>query len=101
MNFEETIISVWRQVLVDEAKFVTLDGRRSPVRETSRSKLREVDFQFGKETLRGLEQNPNTTSRWAQLARQEKKVMQFLSDGKYIANVIDGKAKIYDRERRT
>lgn len=101
MNFAETIISVWRQVLVDKAKFVTLDGRRFPVRETSRSKLREVDFQFEKETLRGLEQNPTTSSRWAQLARQGKKVMQFLSGGRYIANVVDGKANIYDRERRT
>jgi hypothetical protein len=100
MNFEETIISIWRQVLVEETKVVTLDGRRFPVRETTRSKLREVDFQFEKETLRGLEQNPTTSSRWAHLAREGKKVMQFLSGGRYIANVVDGKANIYDRERR-
>ena len=43
----------------------------------------------GKE-IRGLEQNPQTKSRWAQLARSGKKVMQFLSEG-YVANVVDGK----------
>jgi hypothetical protein len=38
-----------------------------------------------------LEQNPETASRWAQLARQGKKVMQFLHRGRYIAVVVDGK----------
>jgi hypothetical protein len=42
---------------------------------TSRSKLREVDFQFDGQGFRGLEQNPKTSSRWAQLAREGNKVM--------------------------
>ena len=95
VSLEETLISVWRQVLVEEAKTVTVDGQSSPVLRTSRSKLREVDFQFEGQTLRGLEQNPNTNSRWAQLAREGKKVMQFLSGGRYIANVVDGKVQLY------
>jgi len=41
------------------------------------------------------EQNPETKSRWAQLAREGKKVMQFLSGGRYVANVVDGKATVY------
>jgi len=45
--------------------------------------------------LRGLEQNPKTESRWAQLARAGHKVMQFLSAGRYIGNVVDGKVTIY------
>jgi hypothetical protein len=85
-NFEETLISVWRQALVEDRKTVTLEGVHYPVRPTSRSKLREVDFRFEEQTLRGLEQNPNTNSRWAQLAREGKKVMQFLSDGRYITS---------------
>ena len=68
------------------------------MRRTSRSELREVDFEFDGQTFRGLEQNPATSSRWAQLAREGKKVMQFLSRGKYIANVVDGKAKIYQHD---
>jgi hypothetical protein len=53
--------------------------------------LRQVDFMFDGSEIRGLEQNPNTKSRWAQMARSGKKVMQFLSEGRYVANVVDGK----------
>ena len=95
VSLEEFLISLWRQALIENARTVTLDGRRYPVRRTTRSRLREVDFEFDGQMLRGLEQNPNTNSRWAQLAREGKKVMQFLNGGKYIANVVDGKVKFY------
>jgi hypothetical protein len=94
-DLEDILVSVWRQVMMENSKVVQLDGRRFPVLQTSRSKLREVNFEFEGQTLRGLEQNPNTKSRWAQLAREGKKVMQFLSGGKYIAVVVDGKVQIY------
>lgn len=55
-SLEETLISVWRQVMVEGAKTVTVEGRNFPVRRTSRSKLREVDFRFDAHELRGLEQ---------------------------------------------
>ena len=100
-SLEETLISVWRQALVDDARTVTLENGSYPVRRTSRSKLREVDFKFDGQTLRGLEQNPKTKSRWAQLAREGKKVMQFLSDRRYIANVVDGKVQFYGRGGRS
>jgi hypothetical protein len=99
-NFEEALISVWRQALVEHRKTVTLEGVHYPVRTTSRSKLREVDFRFKEQMLRGLEQNRNTNSRWAQLAREGKKVMQFPSDGRYVANVVDGKLQFYGRRDR-
>ncbi len=94
-TLEQNLISVWRQALVDESKSVIVSGMSFPVRRTSRSRLREVDFQLEDHELRGLEQNPKTTSRWAQLAREGKKVMQFLSAGRYIAVVVDGKAQFY------
>jgi hypothetical protein len=72
-----------------------LEDKKFPVRRTSRSRLREVDFQFEGHELRGLEQNPETSSRWAQLARQGKKVMQFLKERRYIAVVVDGKVQFY------
>ena len=100
VSLEETLISVWRQALVDDARTVTLENGSYPVRRTSRSNLREVDFKFDGQTLRGLEQNPKTKSRWAQLAREGKKVMQFLSDRRYIANVVDGKVQFYGRGAR-
>ncbi len=96
-SLEETLIWVWRQALVEEAKTVSVDGRSFPVRRTSRSRLREVDFQFENHALRGLEQNPKTASRWAKLAREGKKVMQFLSERRYIAVVVDGKVQFYGK----
>jgi hypothetical protein len=42
-----------------------------------------------------LEQNPNTKSRWAKLAREGKHVMQFLEAGRYIGVVVDGKVQVY------
>ena len=94
-NLEESFISVWRQAMVEDAKVVTLEDKKFPVRRTSRSRLREVDFQFEGFELRGLEQNPETASRWAQLARQGKKVMQFLKERRYVAVVVDGKVQFY------
>jgi hypothetical protein len=32
------------------------------------------------------------------MARSGKKVMQFLSKGRYVANVVDGKVTIYGEE---
>jgi hypothetical protein len=99
-RLEERLISVWRQSLIEESRTVTLESKSYPVRRTSRSKLREVDFEFEGQRFRGLEQNPKTSSRWAQLAREGKKVMQFLIDRKYIANVVDGKVQFYGRGGR-
>ena len=94
-SFEQTLIDVWRQALVENADVVKLGGKRYPVRITPRKGLRQVDFVFGGNEIRGLEQNPDTKSRWAQLARARKKVMQFLSEGRYVAVVVDGKVRFY------
>ena len=83
--------------MVEDAKVVTLEDKKFPVRRSSRSRLREVDFQFEGHELRGLEQNPETGSRWAQLAQQGKKVMQFLKQRRYVAVVVDGKVQFYGR----
>jgi hypothetical protein len=95
MNLEETLVSVWRQAFAASAKSVTLGDASYPIRRTSRSKLREVDFKFGDTNFRGVEQNPSTNSRWAQSAREGKKVMQFLVDRRYVAAVVDGKVTVY------
>jgi hypothetical protein len=52
-----------------------------------------VDFRLEDKEFRGLEQNPDTKSRWAKMAREGKKVMQFLDGGRYVAIVADGKMK--------
>src|SRR5260370_42523504 len=123
MTFGEALVEVWRQALAKGAGNVELEGQKFPVRETPRKRLREVDFVFEgqpsrktardandaprkairdtKIVLRGLEQNPKTESRWAQLARAGHKVMQFLSAGRYIGGVVDGKERLYGGERKS
>jgi hypothetical protein len=96
-TLEEILVSVWRQALVEEARTVIVGGKSFPVRRTTRSRLREVDFQFEDHELRGLEQNPKTTSRWARLAREGKRVIQFLSAGRYVAVVVDGQVQFYGK----
>ena len=94
-SLETVLVSVWQQSLIDKKKTVDIDGETYPVRQTSKSKLKQIDFRFEDRELRGLEQNPNTKSRWAKLARERRQVMQFLEHGKYIAVVVDGKVHHY------
>jgi hypothetical protein len=100
-SFQQTLVDIWRQVLVQNATVVELGGKRYSVRTTPRKGLRQVDFVFDGNEIRGLEQNPDTKSRWAQMARAGKKVMQFLSEGRYVAVVVDGKVTIYRGTSRT
>ena len=99
-SFEQTLIDVWRQVLVENAKVVELGAEHYPVRRTPKRGLRQVDFMVDGNEIRGLEQNTHTASRWAQLARSGKKVMQFLSAGRYVANVVAlmGRSRFTRRE---
>ena len=91
LSFEEALIEVWRQALVENAKAVKVGGESYPARRTPKRGLLQVDFMFDEHAIRGLEQNPDAKSRWAQMARAGKKVMQFLSEGRYVANVVDGR----------
>lgn len=93
MKLEDALVTIWRQALEENANLVELAGRRFPVRRTQR--LRQVDFEFAGEELRGIEQNPDTKSRWAQMARAGRKVMQFTSSDRFFANVADGKVTFY------
>ncbi len=97
MNLEDALIEIWRQALVEEKPEVELNGAQFPVRWTAKKNLRQVDFRVGDDAVRGIEQNPKTASRWAQLARKGHKVMQFLMRGRYFANVVDGKVMLYGK----
>jgi hypothetical protein len=98
-KLEQTLKAVWRQALVERARTVELDGKSYPVRRTPRRGLAQVDFSLDGREIRGLEQNPETKSRWAQLARSGKKVMQFLEGSRYIANVAGGDVTLYSRSK--
>lgn len=91
MTTEEALISVWRQALAEGKNEVTLGRDAFPVIFLRTKKLKMVEFTVGEFSIAGIEQNPKTTSRWAELARQGKRIMQFRCQGRYIANVCEGK----------
>lgn len=95
MTLGETLVEVWQQALVEERVKVELEGKAYRVTSTSRSRLRTVSFSFGAQRLDGIEQNPNTASRWAKLAREGKRVMQFRCEGRYVGVVAEGKLTRY------
>jgi hypothetical protein len=97
-QFEACIVSVWKQALLESSRRVVVGGDSYAVRRTAKSKLAQVDFEFEGEPIRGLEQNPKTQSRWAQLARKGEKVMQFLQGGRYVAVVYEGKIFTYGKK---
>jgi hypothetical protein len=66
-SFEQALIEVWRKALVESAKTVELGSERYTVRSTPKRGLRQVDFTLEGYEIRGLEQNPQTKSRWAQM----------------------------------
>lgn len=99
-QLDEALLSVWKQTLIERAKRVRLGEDAYPVRCTPKHKLAQVDFEFDGQRIRGLEQNPATNSRWAQLARKGAKVMQFLIAGRYIAAVADGKLTHFGRSTK-
>lgn len=84
---------------MDHANEVSLFGRAYLVGRTAKRRLAQIDFEFDGVSYRALEQNPETASGWAQLARKGAKVMQFLSAGRYLAVVVDGKLTHYPRAK--
>src|SRR5215469_1500750 len=95
MNLAETLVSVWQQVLAGEAKTVDLGNRSYRVTLTGSRGLRVVEFEYEGRRISAIEQNPDTASRWALLARQGRRVMQFSVDRRYFANVAEGKLLRY------
>ena len=99
-GMDEALLTVWRQALVEEAKIIRLGEERYSVRRTAKRALAQVDFEWHGQPLRGLEQNPETKSRWAEMARKGAQVMQFLTGGRYLAVVADGKVFHYSPKQK-
>jgi hypothetical protein len=92
---DDALISVWHQALVEQKKTITVGNSTFSVRRTAKHHLAQVDFEVEGVEFRGLEQNPQTKSRWAKMAREGAKVMQFLRARRYVAVVADGVLKHY------
>jgi hypothetical protein len=99
MSFNDVLTAAWRQALVEGAKVIKLGAERYPVTKSKVKRLRQVAFVFDGNMIIGIEQNPKTKSRWAQLARSGKKVMQFIQGGRYVAVVADGKVILYGKKK--
>jgi hypothetical protein len=95
MTLGESLASVWEQALVESVATVRLLDRHYRVTRTRSRGLRVVEFDFGGRRISGIEQNPETASKWAALARQGQRVMQFSLAGRYFANVAEGKLMRY------
>jgi hypothetical protein len=91
----DALISVWRQALVEQKKIISVGDATFSVRRTTKNRLAQIDFEVDGVEFRGLEQNPQTKSRWAKMAREGAKVMQFLRAGGYVGVVADGVLEHY------
>jgi hypothetical protein len=67
-SFEQTLVGVWRQTLVENADVVELGTERYPVWRTPKRRLWEVDFVLNGNTIGGLKHIPDRKSRWAEMA---------------------------------
>ena len=95
MTLSETLATVWQQALVEGRPSVKLGKKSYPVELLRKKNLRLVEFEFESHRIAGIEQNPNTQSQWARMAREGKRVMQFRCENRYIANVAEGKLTRY------
>src|ERR1700686_44086 len=98
---DDAFLSVWRQALVEQKKIITVGNSTFSVRRTAKHRLAQIDFEVDGVEFRGLEQNPQTKSRWAKLAREGAKVMQFLRAGRYVGVVVDGVLKHYSSTEKS
>lgn len=95
MTLGHSLISAWQQALSEGRDDIELEGETYPVTVSRAKGLRTVEFSLGPYRIVGIEQNPRTESRWAELARAGSRIMQFRCKGRYVANVCEGKLLRY------
>jgi hypothetical protein len=92
--------SIAKQIMSNDE--VEVEGRRLPVRRTSKQGLRTVTFAIEGRQYAAIEQNPDKPSRWGQLARSGHQVVQFkdVQTNRFVAVAVDGEAKEYGGGKR-
>src|ERR1035437_643747 len=88
-------LTIGVHAIVDGQEEVDLGQESCPVTVFRAKKLRSVEFSYGDLRIIGIEQNPATSSRWAALAREGNRIMQFRCKGRYVGNVCEGKLLRY------
>ena len=76
---------------------VRVEGKSVPVRRTSRQRLKTMAFTVTGHEYQAIEQNPEKPSRWGQLARSGRQVVQFkdAERNRFVAVVVDGEVTFY------
>lgn len=95
MTLGELLVRAWQQAIVEDRAEVELAGRNYRVTRTRAQGLRIVTFSFQDHLIEGIEQNPEKASRWAKLAQEGKRIMQFRINRRYIGNVCEGQLLRY------
>ena len=70
MRLEAALISAWQQMLVEASSKVELEGKEYPVTMSRAKRVRMTEFGIGPFHVAAIEQNPQTGSHWAALARE-------------------------------
>ena len=99
-ELSDVLLDVWSQVLVHDSKVVRIGSETFPVIRSKKKRFRQVYFVFDGMSITGLEQNPDTKSKWAKMAREGIKVMQFIRDRKYISVVAAGNVTLYSKLKK-
>ncbi len=91
----ELLKSIAAQLMMNTS--VSVDGKSAPVRRTSQQRLRTAAFKVGGHEYQAIEQNPEKPSRWGQLAKSGRRVVQFkdAESNRFIAVVVDGEVTFY------
>jgi hypothetical protein len=78
---------------------VEVEGRTARVTRTGSRRFRTVRFVMDGKEYQAIEQNPDKPSRWGNLARQGRQVVQFRdrASQRYVAVAIDGEVKEYGK----
>ena|SRR6516165_764135 len=91
----EILKSIASQLMTKSS--VHVEGNFAPVRRTSAQRLKTAAFSLEGREYQVIEQNPDKSSRWGQLARSGHQVVQFkdAEQNKFVAVVVDGEVTFY------
>jgi 3-dehydroquinate synthase class II len=102
---EEIFSAVAKQLMSGDEVVISDENtgdQRFRVQRVGRGRLRMVQFRLNGRMFEAIEQNPEKSSRWGQLAREKHKVVQFrdTESQQYVAVSVDGKAREYANKGR-
>ncbi len=93
MDISKIAILVAEGIFSDKKTF-EIEDKKYTVNILLKSGLRYVDLGG----FRFIEQNPDKSSKWAQMAREGKQIIWVFKGGTYYARVVEGKFTLLGKE---